>query len=143
DADGSVLWYPPGRLAAGLTLLALAGMAAALVLMGGPDGLQSTLAGVVGHALDRLAAQPLQDRDAVAATIAGVVPGTIALSWMMMAVVNAILAQGLLVRFGVNWRPSPDLAALTLPSWLAILLGVAAAATLVGGAARFIGINVM
>jgi Predicted membrane protein (DUF2232) len=143
DPDAGVLWYPPGRLVAVLTLLAVAGMAAALVLMGGPDGLQSSLTGIVGHALDRLTAQPLPDRDAVAATIAGIVPGTIALSWMMMAVVNAILAQGLLVRFGVNWRPSPELAALTLPSWLAILLGVAAAATLIGGSARFVGINLM
>lgn len=143
DPDGGVLWYPPGQLVAGLTLLALAGMAAAVVLLGGPHGLQATLTGIVGRALDRLAAHPLPDRDAVAATIAGIVPGTIALSWMMMAVVNAILAQGLLVRFGGNWRPSPDLAALTLPSWPAILLGVAAAATLVGGAARLIGVNVM
>src|SRR5881227_884034 len=34
DPDAGVLWYPPGRLVAVLTLLAVAGMAAALVLMG-------------------------------------------------------------------------------------------------------------
>ena len=143
DADGTVFWYPPGLLVATLTLLVLGGMAAALLLTGGPNGLQSTLTGIVGQALDRLATQPLPDRDAVAATIAEIVPGTVALSWMMMAVVNGILAQGLLVRFGANWRPSPALATLTLPYWPAILLGVAAAATLIGGTARFIGINVM
>lgn len=143
DADGRVLWYPPGLLTAWLTVLALAGMAAALVLMGGPDGLQATLTGIVGHALDRLAGRPLADRDAVAATIAAVVPGTIALSWMAMVVVNASLAQGVLARFGANWRPSPDLAALTLPYWLTALLGGAAAAAIVGGGARFVGVNMM
>lgn len=143
DADGGIHWYPLGMLAASLTLLALAGMAVALVLMGGPDGLQSALTGIVGHALDHIATQTLSDRDAIAATIAAIVPGTIALSWMVMAVINASLAQGLLVRFGANWRPSPDLASLTLPYWLALLLGFAAAATIVGGAARLIGVNVM
>src|SRR5690349_1576279 len=45
DPDGAVVWYPPGLLVAGLTLLALAGMAAAVVLLGGPHGLQATLTG--------------------------------------------------------------------------------------------------
>jgi hypothetical protein len=144
STDGQrIVWYPAGRLAAWLTMLALAGLAAALALAGGPEGLRSALAGIVGRALDHLAAQPLPDRDAIAATIAAVVPGTIILSWMVMAALNAALAQGLLVRFNANWRPSPDLASLTVPSWLAILLGAAAAATLVGGAPRFIGLNVM
>jgi len=143
DAAAGIHWYPPGLLVAWLTALALAGMAAALLFMGGPEGLHSALTGTVAHALDRLTARPIPDRDTVAATIAAVVPGTIAMSWMVMAVVNASLAQGLLVRFGANWRPSPDLAALTLPYWLAGLLAAAAAAIIAGGAARFVGINMM
>ena len=143
SADESILWFPPGLMTAWLTVLALAGMAAAMVLTGGPHALQTALAGFVGQALDRLAAQPLPDRDVIAATIAAIVPGMVALSWMAMVVINASLAQGLLVRFGANWRPTPDLAALTLPYWLAALLGAAAAATLAGGAAGFVGINVM
>jgi hypothetical protein len=142
-ADGQVVWYPPGLLAAWLTVLGLAGMTAALVLLGGPDGLQSSLTETVGHALDRLAGHRIPDRDAVAATIASIVPGTITASWMLMAVVNGCLAQGVLARFGANWRPSPDLSALSLPYWLAIALGVAAAATLFGGTVRLIGVNVM
>lgn len=143
DADGRLVWYPPGLLAAWLTVLSLAGIAATLLLMGGPGGLQQALTGTVGHALDRLAARPIANRDAVAAAITGVVPGTIALSWMVMALVNAALAQGVLGRFGANWRPSPDLAALSLPFWLPVALGLAAAGIIVGGTARFIGINAM
>src|SRR5712691_10308188 len=40
-SDGTVVWYPPGLLTAWLTGLALAGIAAALLLLGGPEGLQS------------------------------------------------------------------------------------------------------
>src|SRR5438105_2499387 len=56
---------------------------------------------------------------------------------------SGALAQGLLVRFHVAWRPSPDLAALGLPRWLTAALGVAAIATLLGGVWRFLGINLI
>ena len=66
-----------------------------------------------------------------------------ATSWMMMTASNGSLAQGLLARFGASWRPSPDLAALGLPMWIPVLLAFAAGATLFGGIARFIGVNVL
>jgi hypothetical protein len=143
DTGGAVVWYPPGLLTAWLTVFGLAGMATVFLLTGGPGGLQSSLTEVVGRALDRLAGHPIPDRETVVATIAAIVPGTVTASWMLMAVINGCLAQGVLIRFGANWRPSPDLSSLNLPYWVAILLGVAAAATLVAGAPRFIGINIM
>jgi hypothetical protein len=139
--DGTLAWYPPGRLAAWLTGLALIGIAAGFVLLGGPDGLQATLQDVVASVLDRLAGEAMPQRDQVAGTLAMVIPGVVAASWMVMAVINAALAQGVLARFGMNWRPSPDLAELGLPLWLPIALAVAAAAIVVGGSARFVGIN--
>ena len=48
-----------------------------------------------------------------------------------------------MVRFGANWRPSPDLAALGHPKWVPVLLGLTAVATALGGTARFLGINVI
>src|SRR2546427_563621 len=83
--------------------------AAALLLLGGPEGLQATLRDIVGRALDHLTEGTLPDRDRVAATLAAIIPGVAAASWMVMAVINAALAQGLLARFGLAWRPSPDL----------------------------------
>src|SRR5207245_7987228 len=58
-------------------------------------------------------------------------------------VTNGSLAQGVLARFSASWRPSPDLAALSLPMWIPVPLALAAAATSLGGTARFLGINVM
>jgi hypothetical protein len=143
DASGTVVWYPLGLLTAWLTAFALAGMAAALLWLGGPERLQSALKGVVGEVLDRLARRPLPNRDQAAELLAMVIPGIVAASWMMMLVANAALAQGLLARFGKNWRPSPDLAGLGLPLWVPLALGFAAAAIVFGGKLRFIGINMM
>ena len=140
-SDGAVVWYPPGLLTAWVTGLGLAGIGAALLLLGGPEGLQSMLTNVVGEVLDRLARHPMADRDQAAALIATVIPGMIAASWMIMLVANAALAQGVLARFGANWRPSPDLAGLSLPLWVPAALGLAAAAVVFGGTPRFVGIN--
>jgi len=142
-SDGSVVWYPPGLLTAWLTALALAGIAAALLLLGGPEGLQAALRGVVGEVIDRLARSPVANRDQAAELIAMIIPGIVAASWMIMLVANAVLAQGLLARFGASWRPSPDLAALDLPLWVPLALGLAAAAVVFGGALRFIGVNML
>jgi len=141
--DGTVVWYPPGLLAAWATALALAGIAAAVLLFGGPEGLRSTLRGLVAEVLERLAQRPLTNRDQAAAALAAVLPGIVAASWMVMLVANAALAQGVLARFGANWRPSPDLAGLGLPLWLPMALGLAAAAVIFGGTPRFVGVNML
>ena len=62
---------------------------------------------------------------------------------MITSVGNAVLAQGVLARFGASWRQSPDLAGLALPIWVPVALGLAAAATVFGGAPRFVGINLI
>jgi hypothetical protein len=142
-SDGAVVWYPPGLLTAWLTALGLAGIAAAVLLFGGPDGLQSALKSVVAEIIDRLAPNSAPDRDEAASLLAMVIPGIVAASWMIMLVASAALAQGVLVRFGANWRPSPDLAGLGLPLWVPVALGLVAAAVVFGGAPRYVGINML
>ena len=141
--DGTLAWYPVGLLTAWLTAYALVGIGASVVLMGGPESLQESLRGVLAQVLDRMYGRQLPNRDEVAATLASIIPGIVAASWMVTAVVNGALAQGVLARFSVNWRPSPSLIALGLPIWLPIALAAAAAATALGGSARFVGINVL
>ena len=143
DSEGAVIWYPPGLLTAWLTALGLAGIAAAVLLFGGPDGLQSALTSVVAEIIERLAGTSVPDRDQAASLLAMLIPGIVAASWMIMLVANAALAQGVLARFGANWRPSPDLAGLGLPLWVPVALGLAAAAVVFGGALRFVGINML
>jgi hypothetical protein len=140
--DETVAWYPPGMLAAWLTAIALAGIGIAAIAFGGPTELHVALREVIQQALDQLHFQPGSvDEGEVADALALVVPGIVAASWMVMAVINATLAQGLLARFKLNWRPAPDLAALDLPMWIPIALAVAATLTMLGDVARFFGIN--
>jgi hypothetical protein len=141
--EGAVEWYPPGLLTAWLTGLGLAAFAAALLFFGGPSSMESMLRESLTPAVDRFVDASEVSRDALIAGVARVVPGVVAASWMVMTASTAMLAQGILARFGASWRPSPDLAALTLPLWVSVVLGVAAAAAAIGGAARFLAINVM
>jgi len=139
----AVEWYPPGLLTAWLTGLALIAAAVTFVFFGGPQGMQAALREVLAPALDRRLGEITPEIDELLAFVAFIFPGIIATSWMVMTASNGTLAQGLLARFGASWRPSPDLAALSLPMWIPVLLAVASGATLLGGTARFIGVNVM
>jgi hypothetical protein len=140
--DG-VEWYPPGLMTAWLTGLGLVAAAVTLVFLGGPQGAQAALREVLAPALDRHLGEIPPELDELLAFAAFILPGIIATSWMVMTATNGSLAQGLLARFGASWRPSPDLAALGLPMWIPVLLAFAGVATLLGGNARFIGVNVM
>jgi hypothetical protein len=142
-ADGSYGWYPPGLLTAWLTGYALAGIGAAMLLLGGPEVLQESLRGVLAAVLDRMYGRQVPNRDEIAASLALIIPGVIAASWMATTIINAALAQGVLARFAANWRPSPSLVALELPIWLHIALGISAAAAIFSGTARFVGVNAM
>jgi Predicted membrane protein (DUF2232) len=141
--EGAVEWYPPGLLTAWLTGLGLAAFAVALLFFGGPSSMESMLRESLAPAVDHLVDASEVSRDALIEGVARVVPGVVAASWMVMTASTAMLAQGILARFGASWRPSPDLAALTLPLWVSVVFGVAAAAAAIGGAARFLAINVM
>jgi hypothetical protein len=136
-------WYPPGLLTAWLTGLGLVAAAVTFVFFGGPQGMQAALREALAPALDRRLGEITPELDELLAFVAFIFPGIIATSWMVMTASNGILAQGLLARFGASWRPSPDLAALALPMWILVLLAVASGATLLGGTARFIGVNVL
>lgn len=143
--DGEVEWYPPGLLTAWMTGLALVGTALGVALAGGPPGIEAIVRQELApvFAFARLQGTPVPDREAVIRLFALVLPGMFAASWMMMAVTNGILAQGVLARFGLNRRPSPDIAALGLPIWMPLLFAAGAAAATLGGNARAFGINVM
>jgi uncharacterized protein YybS (DUF2232 family) len=71
-------------------------------------------------------------------------PSIIVVSWLAMIAVNAVLAQGLLVRFQHNLRPSPPMAGIVLPRSVALVTAVAAAlAVLTTGWFEFVGRNLL
>jgi hypothetical protein len=140
---GAIEWYPPGLLTAWLTGLGLSAIAVAFLLFGGPDSLQSAIREMLAPALDRLFDESAPGRDEFANLLAMITPGLVAASWMAMTLINGVLAQGLLARFGASWRPSPALATLSLPRWFPVLPALATATTALGGTMRFFGINMI
>jgi hypothetical protein len=143
--SGRPEWYPPGLLLTWLTGLALAGGAVALVLLGGPARIDALLRGALRPLVAQLPNQAtLAERRELIGALATMLPGVALASWVTMAILNGAAAQALLARFGANRRPSPEFTALSLPSAMAILLGVAAVlATLQDSRARFVGIAVL
>jgi hypothetical protein len=139
----AVEWYPPGLVTAWLTGLGLVAAAVTFVFFGGPQGMQAALRDALAPALDRRLGEIPPELDELLSLIGFILPGIVATSWMVMTATNGSLAQGVLARFGASWRPSPDLAALGLPMWIPVLLAFGAGATLLGGTARFIGVNVL
>jgi hypothetical protein len=130
DENGAVAWYPPGRLVLWLAGIGAAALiVAALFLIGTPDGFRGTVRGflasqlgdLLGKPADAAAGQPPR-ADAVAEALTAFFPAMAVASWLVMTSVNGVLAQGALARFALNQRPAPDIAALTLPRWLAPLL---------------------
>ena len=89
-----------------------------------------------------LEGQPVEIQQKIIANLVLILPGTVALSWLVMLVVNGVLGQGLVSRFKRNLRPSPDFAMLELPNWLSILGAVLLiGATLLPGSLGYLAKN--
>ncbi len=147
SGEGSTEWYPPGWMIAWLVGIAMSAfLLLNLILAGEPGGAEGTVRSFVEAALRQLAVPGSgapTNVTAFAAMVARFFPGVIADSWMMMVIANAILAQGLLVRFSRNLRPSPSMAQIELPSWVTGATVVAAIGSFLPGAAGFVGGNLV
>jgi hypothetical protein len=151
-ANGGLEWYPPGLVLAQLTALAALAISIAFVLMlGRPGGLEGATGDFLRSALAEFGAAEVKVAE-VGVTAVGVsaggepqgrwiflFPGLMAASWLIMVVVNGLLAQALAVRLGWNRRPSPTLSELELPGWLWPAIGIAGALALIGGGPGFLG----
>jgi hypothetical protein len=144
DSQGSVAWYPAGLMVVTVSVLG-AGIytLAALFFTMQPEGFEGTARAFVENLASSMTAPDAADtREYLVNTLTPILPGFIAASWFVMTVINAALAQALLVRFERNIRPSPDIVLMEFPNWFPI---TAAAAALVGlllpGAFGFYGVN--
>jgi len=117
--------------------MGLAGLlAASLLTLGDPGGLEGGVRQFLVMAFGDAAAGTGDAESGVAKVIdsfAQVFPGMVVVSWLTMAIVNAALAQGVLMRFGRNLRPAMRVAEVELPHWTPMLLAVAGILVLVGG----------
>lgn len=143
-ADGSTEWYPPGLVLAWLTAAGLALLLLGTALVAGhPEGVQAWVAQTIAHTLELLAAEvPVEQRAQAVTWWTPLFPAMVVSSWLVMAVVNATGAQGILTRAGRARRSRPAYGELWLPDWLAVILaacGLAAAA--LSGDAGYVAAN--
>ncbi len=138
-------WYPAGNTLCWLTMLAGALLVVAAAVASLSDDL--TFSAAVTKNLGRVFKAIAPELDAVErSSIVGVItpifPGAVGVSWVLMTIINATLAQGILVRMGHNLRPSPAYAGLELPQWMSWpLLGSAVLALLGSGEIEYTGRN--
>lgn len=145
--DGrAVQWYPPGLLVTWLTGIGIAWLALAILLfVDGPEGIEGNVREHMAGSLTVLipGAEPEQAR-LLAEALAPFALGMGLNSWLMVIAANGILAQGVLLRFSRNFRPSPDIVALDLPPWLAPALAVSAiVAFLASGDVAYVAQNLV
>jgi hypothetical protein len=144
DADGKTEWYPLGLLVSwmvgmGAGAFLVTGLALALLT----DGIEPSIRWFVGQAVERLlSGSAAADRERILDLVVAWIPAAVVMSWLAMVAVNATLAQGMLMYFGRNLRPKPELADIELPHLLTFALGLAGAAALLGpGGFGFVGRN--
>jgi hypothetical protein len=141
-ADGEREWYPPGLLITWLVgLAALTFLALSLFYADVPGGIEGMLHRGLDAAFSQLGAPTDAASNEAVAALARFMPGVIAASWIAMVVINGVLAQGLLARFGRNLRPSPRMAEIDLPPWLIGAVAIALVGAFMPGHPRFIGAN--
>ena len=141
--DGGIGWYPPGLLVTWLTGMAVAGLVAAYAAFAGAEGgLPGTVERFLRAGLALMVGGPEGQIERAVGAVAPLFPSIVLVSWMVMVVVNGALAQGALVRFGHNRRPTPRVSDIELPRWaLAPVAAALALAILGGGGAAHFGSN--
>ncbi len=141
--DGTTEWYPPGQMLAWIALFGIGAFAAAAVFTGtGTGGLRAEISSYV-DTMRGLSGQSSDSVDQVFATIKLIFPVIVTTWWMIIMVVNGVLAQKMLERRGLNRRPGPDLRTTALPPWLAGVMVAATVAALLGSEwLEFLGINI-
>ncbi|NQU61418.1 MAG: DUF2232 domain-containing protein [Rhodospirillales bacterium] len=140
----STQWYPAGDTLCWLAILAASVLTLAAVYVAyGDQGLSIQIAENLDIILKGLSPDmAIDSRGKMVALIAPLFPGAVGCSWLIMTIVNATLAQGILIRFEKNLRPSPAYVDLGLPQWMSWLLIASAALALLGtGEMEYTGRN--
>jgi hypothetical protein len=144
--DGTTEWYPPGQMLAWIALFGIGAFTAAAVFTGtGTGGLRAEISSSVDtmRGLFVKSGQSSDSVDKFFATIELIFPFMVTTWWLIIMVVNGVLAQRMLERRGLNRRPGPDLRTTALPPWLAGVMVAATVAALLGsGWLEFLGINI-
>ncbi len=139
DDDGTLEWYPIGRIVAWATLWA------ALASCAGLLGIGSDAASIRAAIQELLEKSMLlegmsqsgakitpEQRAGFAALMTAFLPWAFATTWFMVAILNLWAAGHVILRSGRLMRPWPDLSAISLPPGMGLAFGAAAIGMMAG-----------
>jgi hypothetical protein len=140
-----VEWYPAGDMLCWLTMLVAAMLLVAA--MAGQSSAQGGLSAMISDNLDRILQgmapqwEPAH-RVRIVDMMSPMFPGALGVSWLVMTILNAVIAQNLLAKRNKAIRPTPAYVDLQLPQWMSWPLIAAAALALLGaGEMEYTGRN--
>lgn len=144
-ASGQPGWQPIGSVLCLLAMLAGATITLSLFAASGETGVEAAVHTFLDTALS-MALPDLADSDRI--TLVGTInpffAGGCGATWLIMIIVNTVLAQTILASRGHNLRPSPRWSAFGLPQWFAWpLVAAAAVALLAPGDIQFVARNLV
>ncbi|NVK17542.1 MAG: DUF2232 domain-containing protein [Methylocystaceae bacterium] len=139
--DGVEEWFPVGNI-----LVTLAGYGSALFVLTlaflpvGADGIAQMVRDFLSTVLDTVAASlDAEQKEGFVTQMTHFFPAMVLVSWMLMTIINAVLAQGVLSKSDKALRPSPVYGEITLPdfaSWA--FIGCAAVTVLSSGDTAYV-----
>lgn len=127
-------WYPPGQTLLWLIGYSLMSLAVLTISTAGSfGGLHAALTTFLESQLLATPALMTSSFGSVPADqLALWIPGMVAVSWLLMMVINGALGQALVKRLGCNLRPSMHIRETELPTWAVLGFSVAALSAVVG-----------
>ncbi|MEK9678833.1 MAG: DUF2232 domain-containing protein [Rhodospirillaceae bacterium] len=144
---GDVEWYPIGATVARLAAFgAMVLMLAAIATQGEAGGFRGSvdelLRAKFAQRLGILGSEP--GSEAMIQTTVDMFPGMFSAGWMLIMILNAVLAQAILVKQRANARPTPTYTMLDAPEWVYwALVGSAVLALLGSGDIEYLGRNLV
>ena len=112
-------WYPLGKILAMLTVYgATVLVIAALTHFDTDGGFKGAVANLLGDFFESRIGGSAEVQSALVNRTVNIFPGIAVAGWLLLVVINAVLAQALLGRRGLQTRPTPNYARLDAPEWL-------------------------
>ncbi|PHQ70899.1 MAG: hypothetical protein COB93_04395 [Sneathiella sp.] len=140
EHDGKRFWYPTEYLMlwwVGICVILTTGIVSLLYLN---DEMRQELITGFDQALSQLKDLRGVDPTVTAEDLVAIIPLVIGPMWGVFILLGGCLAQGLLVRFDKNMRPTPRLTEMELPKWSALaLIATTALFVIVGSSWPIIG----
>ncbi len=133
EDDNKIIWYPASGLMVCwvLVCIALSCMAAFLLYMN--DELRADLIRQFDLIVSHIQKQGAMFAEITAEELVWLMPRFFGPFWGILLLASGCLAQGLLVRFKKNLRPSPEFSGFAMPKWSALAAIVSIGASLAIG----------